>query len=97
MNTESKMCQNLKVKALHPFMLCFIYLCIFFLNDSLVSFVFPFQVATLAMSGEIADAVTLLSAAFLPKSPYFIKKTEFSQEVVSAILLLLHLIFFKCL
>ncbi|KAF6716159.1 Pentatricopeptide repeat-containing protein 2, mitochondrial [Oryzias melastigma] len=56
MNTESKMCQNLKV-------------------------------ATLAMSGEIADAVTLLSAAFLPKSPYFIKKTEFSQEVVD----LLHL------
>ncbi|RVE66020.1 hypothetical protein OJAV_G00122310 [Oryzias javanicus] len=57
MNTDSKMCQNLKV-------------------------------TTLAMSGEIADAITLLSAASLPKSPYFIKKTEFSQEVVD--LLRLH-------
>uniref|UniRef100_H2LFS0 Pentatricopeptide repeat-containing protein 2, mitochondrial n=1 Tax=Oryzias latipes TaxID=8090 RepID=H2LFS0_ORYLA len=46
------------------------------------------QVATLAVSGEIVEAVALLSAALLPKSPYFIKKTEFSQEVVD--LLRLH-------
>ncbi|XP_023816792.1 pentatricopeptide repeat-containing protein 2, mitochondrial isoform X1 [Oryzias latipes] len=46
------------------------------------------KVATLAVSGEIVEAVALLSAALLPKSPYFIKKTEFSQEVVD--LLRLH-------
>lgn len=28
------------------------------------------------------DAVSVLAAAVLPKSPYFVKKLEFSQEVV---------------
>ncbi|XP_069556865.1 pentatricopeptide repeat-containing protein 2, mitochondrial [Brachyistius frenatus] len=40
------------------------------------------KVITLAMSGSVAEAVSVLSAALLPKSPYFVRKTEFSQEVV---------------
>lgn len=28
------------------------------------------------------DAVSVLASAVLPKSPYFVKKLEFSQEVV---------------
>ncbi|XP_061589288.1 pentatricopeptide repeat-containing protein 2, mitochondrial [Cololabis saira] len=51
MNTDSKLCQNIKV---------------------LIK----------AMLGKFVDAISILSAAMLPKSPYFVKKTEFSQEVV---------------
>ena len=35
------------------------------------------------MSGAVTDAISILSAAMLPKSPSFVKKLEFSQEVVS--------------
>ncbi|KAM6902132.1 pentatricopeptide repeat-containing protein 2, mitochondrial [Xenentodon cancila] len=35
-----------------------------------------------ATSGEVVDAISVLSAAVLAKSPFFVKKTEFSQEVV---------------
>ncbi|XP_026153356.1 pentatricopeptide repeat-containing protein 2, mitochondrial [Mastacembelus armatus] len=34
------------------------------------------------LSGEITDATSILSAAMLTKSPPFVKKPEFSQEVV---------------
>ncbi|KAK5852320.1 hypothetical protein PBY51_023797 [Eleginops maclovinus] len=36
----------------------------------------------LAMSGEVTDAISFLSAALTPKSFSFVKKPEFSQEVV---------------
>lgn len=35
------------------------------------------------MSGTMTDALSILSAAILPKSPSFVKRPEFSQEVVS--------------
>ncbi|XP_029025786.1 pentatricopeptide repeat-containing protein 2, mitochondrial isoform X2 [Betta splendens] len=50
LNTDSKICSNLKV-------------------------------ALLTMSGAVTDAISILSAAKLPKTPY-LKKPEFSQEVV---------------
>ncbi|XP_040014331.1 pentatricopeptide repeat-containing protein 2, mitochondrial [Xiphias gladius] len=40
------------------------------------------KVVILAMSGAVTDAISTLSAAVLPKSPSFVKKPEFSQEVV---------------
>lgn len=40
----------------------------------------------LAMSGALTDAISVLSATMLPKSPSFVKKPEFSQEVVSLML-----------
>ncbi|XP_074473454.1 pentatricopeptide repeat-containing protein 2, mitochondrial [Sebastes fasciatus] len=40
------------------------------------------KVVILAMSGAVTDAVSILSASMLPKSPFFVKKPEFSQEVV---------------
>ncbi|KAM4635743.1 pentatricopeptide repeat-containing protein 2, mitochondrial [Polymixia lowei] len=40
------------------------------------------KVVILAMSGAVIDAISILSAAMLPKSPAFVKKLEFSQEVV---------------
>lgn len=52
-----------------------IYQCDFFL----------FQVVILAKSGAIMDAVSVLAAALIPKSPSFVKKLEFSQEVVRKI------------
>uniref|UniRef100_A0A668SXP0 Pentatricopeptide repeat-containing protein 2, mitochondrial n=2 Tax=Oreochromis aureus TaxID=47969 RepID=A0A668SXP0_OREAU len=41
-----------------------------------------FKVLILTMSGALAEAVSILSAAMLPESPSFVKKPEFSQEVV---------------
>uniref|UniRef100_A0A3Q2Q6X1 Pentatricopeptide repeat domain 2 n=1 Tax=Fundulus heteroclitus TaxID=8078 RepID=A0A3Q2Q6X1_FUNHE len=41
-----------------------------------------FKVMILAMSGDISEAVFVLSSAVLPKSPFFVKKPEFAQEVV---------------
>lgn len=41
-----------------------------------------FKVALQAMSPTPTDAISTLSAAISPKSPYFVKKPEFSQEVV---------------
>nr|XP_015798520.2 pentatricopeptide repeat-containing protein 2, mitochondrial isoform X1 [Nothobranchius furzeri] len=41
-----------------------------------------FKVVILTMSGEVTEAVSFLLAAMLPKSPTFVKKMEFSQEVV---------------
>ncbi|XP_008299538.1 pentatricopeptide repeat-containing protein 2, mitochondrial [Stegastes partitus] len=41
------------------------------------------EVLLLAMSGEMTQAISILSAALLPKSPYFVKKLEFSVEVVN--------------
>jgi len=35
------------------------------------------------MSRQVADAISVLSAAVSPKTPNFVKKPEFSQEVVS--------------
>ncbi|XP_077478507.1 pentatricopeptide repeat-containing protein 2, mitochondrial isoform X1 [Stigmatopora argus] len=47
------------------------------------------KVLLLAASGEIEDAVALLSsAAQLAKSPSFVRKPEFSQEVLEQVLLL---------
>ncbi|XP_041825609.1 pentatricopeptide repeat-containing protein 2, mitochondrial [Melanotaenia boesemani] len=46
-----------------------------------------FKVLVLAMSGQVADAISILSAAMLPKSPYFVKRPEFSQEVVDLLCL----------
>lgn len=43
---------------------------------------FWFQVVILTKSGAIMDAVSVLAAALLPKSPHFVKKLKFSQEVV---------------
>ncbi|XP_071322249.1 pentatricopeptide repeat-containing protein 2, mitochondrial [Trachinotus anak] len=40
------------------------------------------KVVLLAMSGAVIDAISTLSAAILPKSPSFVKKPEFSQDVV---------------
>lgn len=40
------------------------------------------RVVILAMSGAFADAISILSAAIMPESPFFVKKPEFSQEVV---------------
>ncbi|XP_063334272.1 pentatricopeptide repeat-containing protein 2, mitochondrial isoform X2 [Pelmatolapia mariae] len=40
------------------------------------------RVLILTMSGALAEAISTLSAAMLPKSPSFVKKPEFSQEVV---------------
>lgn len=40
------------------------------------------------MSGAVTDAVSVLSAAVLPKSPSFVKKLDFSQEVVSRTVLI---------
>ncbi|XP_056288523.1 pentatricopeptide repeat-containing protein 2, mitochondrial isoform X2 [Pseudoliparis swirei] len=51
MNTDSRLCQNLKVLIL-------------------------------AMSGAVDDAISILSAATLDKSSPFVRKPEFSQEVV---------------
>uniref|UniRef100_A0A3Q0QSQ3 Pentatricopeptide repeat-containing protein 2, mitochondrial n=1 Tax=Amphilophus citrinellus TaxID=61819 RepID=A0A3Q0QSQ3_AMPCI len=53
MSTDSRICQNFKVKV---------------------------QVLMLTMSGALAEAISILSAAMLPKSPSFVKKPEFSQE-----------------
>lgn len=47
-----------------------------------IFFFFWFQVVILAKSGAIMDAVSVLATAVLLKSPYFVKKLEFSQEVV---------------
>lgn len=44
-----------------------------------------FQVVILTKSGAIIDAVSVLAAAVIPKSPYFVRKLEFSQEVVRQI------------
>ncbi|XP_072227478.1 pentatricopeptide repeat-containing protein 2, mitochondrial [Leuresthes tenuis] len=41
-----------------------------------------FKVLILAMSGQVADAISVLSAAVSTKTPNFVKKPEFSQEVV---------------
>uniref|UniRef100_A0A4W6BL85 Uncharacterized protein n=1 Tax=Lates calcarifer TaxID=8187 RepID=A0A4W6BL85_LATCA len=41
------------------------------------------KVLILVMSGAVTDAISTLSAAVLPDSPVFVKKTEFSQEVDS--------------
>lgn len=46
-----------------------------------------FKVVLLVMSGAIPDALSILSAAKSPKSPYFVKKPEFAQEVVNLLLL----------
>ncbi|XP_029941365.1 pentatricopeptide repeat-containing protein 2, mitochondrial [Salarias fasciatus] len=46
-----------------------------------------FKVVLLVMSGAIQDALSILSAAKSPNSPYFVKKPEFSQEVVDLLLL----------
>ena len=35
------------------------------------------------MSGAVTDAISILSAAMSSKSPSFVRKPEFSQEVVS--------------
>uniref|UniRef100_A0A3Q3VTF6 Pentatricopeptide repeat-containing protein 2, mitochondrial n=1 Tax=Mola mola TaxID=94237 RepID=A0A3Q3VTF6_MOLML len=43
------------------------------------------KVAILAVSGAVTDAITFLSAAVLPKCPSFVKKPEFSQEVVDVL------------
>ncbi|KAM8827562.1 pentatricopeptide repeat-containing protein 2, mitochondrial isoform 2-T2 [Spinachia spinachia] len=40
------------------------------------------KVTILTMSGAMADAVSVLSAAVLPKSRSFVKKLDFSREVV---------------
>ncbi|XP_044031404.1 pentatricopeptide repeat-containing protein 2, mitochondrial isoform X2 [Siniperca chuatsi] len=40
------------------------------------------KVVILAMSGAVIDAISILSAAMLLKSPSFVKRPEFSQEVV---------------
>nr|XP_020442982.1 pentatricopeptide repeat-containing protein 2, mitochondrial [Monopterus albus] len=40
------------------------------------------NVVILAISGAVTDATAILSAAMLPKSSSFVKKPEFSQEVV---------------
>uniref|UniRef100_UPI0037E8CD86 pentatricopeptide repeat-containing protein 2, mitochondrial n=1 Tax=Semicossyphus pulcher TaxID=241346 RepID=UPI0037E8CD86 len=40
------------------------------------------KVVILVMSGALTDAISYLSAARLPKSPFFVKRPEFSQEVM---------------
>ncbi|XP_029920451.1 pentatricopeptide repeat-containing protein 2, mitochondrial [Myripristis murdjan] len=40
------------------------------------------KVVILAMSGSVKDAISILSVAVLSRSPSFVKKPEFSQEVV---------------
>ncbi|KAM9338325.1 pentatricopeptide repeat-containing protein 2, mitochondrial [Symphorus nematophorus] len=40
------------------------------------------KVVILAVSGALTDAISILSAAMLTKSPSFVRKPEFSQEVV---------------
>ncbi|XP_076014797.1 pentatricopeptide repeat-containing protein 2, mitochondrial [Genypterus blacodes] len=40
------------------------------------------KVVLLASSGAVSDAISILSAAMMPKSPLFVKKLEFSQEVI---------------
>ncbi|XP_070845083.1 pentatricopeptide repeat-containing protein 2, mitochondrial [Chaetodon trifascialis] len=43
------------------------------------------KVLILAKSGAVTDAIPILSAATLAKSPSFVKKPEFSQEVVDVL------------
>ncbi|XP_049909358.1 pentatricopeptide repeat-containing protein 2, mitochondrial [Epinephelus moara] len=45
------------------------------------------KVLLLIMSGAVTDAISFLSAATGPKSPSFVRKPEFSQEVVDLLLL----------
>ncbi|XP_054468856.1 pentatricopeptide repeat-containing protein 2, mitochondrial [Anoplopoma fimbria] len=40
------------------------------------------KVLILVMSGALTDAISVVSAAMLHKSPYFVKKPEFAKEVV---------------
>uniref|UniRef100_A0A665WYK8 Pentatricopeptide repeat-containing protein 2, mitochondrial n=1 Tax=Echeneis naucrates TaxID=173247 RepID=A0A665WYK8_ECHNA len=41
------------------------------------------KIVLLAMSGAVKDAISTMSAVLLPKGPFFVKKLEFSQEVVN--------------
>uniref|UniRef100_A0A3B4TXV4 Pentatricopeptide repeat-containing protein 2, mitochondrial n=2 Tax=Seriola dumerili TaxID=41447 RepID=A0A3B4TXV4_SERDU len=41
------------------------------------------KIVILVMSGAVREAISTLSAAVLPKSPFFVKKPEFSQDVVN--------------
>lgn len=50
---------------------------------SMMFFLSWLQVVILAMSGSVKDAISILSVAVLSRSPSFVKKPEFSQEVVS--------------
>lgn len=50
-----------------------------------IVFFLLFQVVILTKAGAIIDAVSVLSAAVIPKTPFFVKKLEFSQEVVRQI------------
>lgn len=47
------------------------------------------------MTGAVTDAISILSGAMVPKTPCFVKKPEFCQEVVSQLtqkpLILLHI------
>nr|XP_046230626.1 pentatricopeptide repeat-containing protein 2, mitochondrial isoform X2 [Scatophagus argus] len=43
------------------------------------------KVVILANSGAVTDAISVLSAALLPKSPSFVRKPQFSQEVVDVL------------
>ncbi|XP_045923030.1 pentatricopeptide repeat-containing protein 2, mitochondrial [Micropterus dolomieu] len=45
------------------------------------------KVVILVMSGAVTDAISILSAAMLPKGPSFVKRPEFSQEVVDLLCL----------
>ncbi|XP_028318903.1 pentatricopeptide repeat-containing protein 2, mitochondrial isoform X2 [Gouania willdenowi] len=45
------------------------------------------KVILLVMSGDVEDAISVLSSAMSTKTPDFVKKTEFSQEVVDLLLL----------
>lgn len=84
LNTECRLCQNLKASipvtyydSPWRFLATFnVYPC-----D-----LFWFQVVILTKSGAIMDTVSVLAAALRPKSPYFVKRLKFSQEVVRQVL-----------
>ncbi|XP_047425764.1 pentatricopeptide repeat-containing protein 2, mitochondrial [Mugil cephalus] len=45
-----------------------------------------FKVLILIMTGQMGDAVSILSASLLPNTPQFVKKPEFSKQVVDLLL-----------
>ncbi|XP_024859811.1 pentatricopeptide repeat-containing protein 2, mitochondrial [Kryptolebias marmoratus] len=45
------------------------------------------KVVILTMAGDVSGAISLILAARLPKNSFFVKKMEFSQEVVDLLLL----------
>lgn len=82
MNTDSRLCQNLKV-SLTAFVMLAVRLT--HANCSSSKFHVDLQVLQLAMAGSTKDAASVLRAAVLSESLVFVKKPDFCQDVVRLI------------